>query len=310
MSKKKYIGIAAASLLTADLLTSYTLYSIATARKPIKTLKNNHSTDKEKEVNKMRSEGIRWINSMNPEHIETVSNDGTKLSGRLILNSKPKCTVILCHGYRAAEYNDFSGIAKHLYDIGCNLLFITERAHRESGGNHITYGAKERFDVLAWIDYAEKKFGESEKLFLYGISMGAAAVMMASQLIDKQNIKGIIADCGFTTPREIFAHVVKQMHIPLFPVLNTCNLMCEVFSGFGFDDCSSPQSLANSEIPILLIHGTADNFVPPYMSEENFLAARGQKKLVLIDGAEHARSCFTDFAKYTTETDAFIEKNL
>ena len=73
-----------------------------------------------------------------------------------------------------------------------------------------------------------------KNIFLSGVSMGATSVMMASNLGLPHNVRGIIADCGFTSPPEIIKRVASNaFKINATPIMPALNLMCIIFGGFN-----------------------------------------------------------------------------
>ena len=151
--------------------------------------------------------GIYWFRDFeNKEEIEITSHDGLKLKGFYLKNENPQGKVmILCHGYRSFPYFDFSASAKEYYDRGFDLLFIVQRSHDESEGNYITFGYKERLDLLRWIDYVNKRHNNNACILLAGVSMGAATVMYALGENLPSTVKGALCDCGFDCPKNIFS---------------------------------------------------------------------------------------------------------
>jgi len=150
---------------------------------------------------------------------------------------------------------------------------------------------KERFDCRDWARYAAQRFGEDKPLFLMGISMGAATVLMASGLELPRNIRGIVADCGFTTPWDIMAHVARRDYrLPPFPLLYLLDGLARLRAGFRLKGADTRKALERNRIPVLFLHGEEDSFVPLSMTEENFAACRAEKRLYTVPGAGHAQS--------------------
>ena len=67
-------------------------------------------------------------------------------------------------------------------------------------------------------------------------------------------------------------------------------------------------SLANSPLPLLLIHGTGDDFVPADMSQENYAAAAGEKRMILVEGATHGISYLVEEERCRRELLAFVDQ--
>ena len=145
------------------------------------------------------------------EAVTIKSHDNLKLFGRYYHFKDGAPIAILFHGYRSTPFRDGSGGFRVCRDYGLNVLLCDQRAHGKSEGKTITFGVKERLDCMEWIKYLKERFGNDIKLLLVGLSMGAATVMMASDIVPAENVKGIVADCGFSSPKEILTDVAKQM---------------------------------------------------------------------------------------------------
>lgn len=239
-------------------------------------------------------EGMKWINSQPFTEHEIKSADGTKLYGRFYKNGNSKITILMMHGFRSNPIHDFSCAFKFYFDKGFNLLVPDQRAHGKSDGKYITYGTKERYDAKAWLEYANTLV-EGGELYATGVSMGASTVLMAAELELPDNVKGIIADCGFTSPGEIIKKVMKEdMKVPLFPLYYTTRALSKAVAGFDFEECNAAVSVKDCKIPLLFLHGKADSFVPFAMGEEIYNAAGGKKKAVWVEGADHGCSFLVD----------------
>ncbi len=176
------------------------------------------------------------------------------------------------------------GAHKIAREHGIGTILVDERAHGESGGNVTTFGIRERRDVLSWARYAEERFGKERPLILSGVSMGAAAVLMAAGEPLPENVCGIVADCPFSSPEAIIRTVMKGMHVSfLWPSVALSALL---FGHFSLTQSSALSGVQNTDLPILLIHGEADDFVPAQMSRD--LARAGKRvSLFLFPGAAH-----------------------
>ncbi|MBQ7910860.1 MAG: alpha/beta fold hydrolase [Clostridia bacterium] len=208
-------------------------------------------------------------------------------------------TVILVHGWHSRWYVDFSASAPFLHENRCNLLFIDQRCHGESGGDLISYGITERYDVLSWLDWLEENHG-GLPVYLCGISMGAATVLMTAGLPIAGRVCGIIADCGYSTPQEIVSLTLKKNIGGMAgPTLAAINLNSKLREGFTLKDYTPIEAMtANKEVPCLFVHGDADDFVPWRMSLENYYACQAPKDLLVINGAGHGLSFLVDGDRY------------
>ncbi len=231
--------------------------------------------------------GMAYAESLCPEKVFTVSYDGLKLAARFF-SVDSNSTIITVHGYRSPALRDYSCAIKMYKDMGLNVLLIDHRSHGDSEGRLITYGIKERYDAATWVDYLINRFGAEHEVFFSGISMGAATVMMASDLGLPDNVKGIIADSGYSSPVDIIGKVSEDtFHISRKLAVGVLEPMCRLFGRFSLCETSALKALQNNTIPVLFIHGKADSLVPYEMSVECYNATKGKKDIVLVDGAEH-----------------------
>ncbi len=238
------------------------------------------------------------------EDVSITANDGTELIGHFYHNEKPKRILIAMHGWRSSWSRDFGLVAKFWKENGCSILFVEQRGQNGSGGEHMGFGLIERFDCIEWIRYAENRFGTSLPIYLAGISMGASTVLMASGMDLPSCVHGIIADCGFTSPRDIWKHVVnKNLKLPYIgPREFMANEMFRKKLNMNVSEYSTIKAMESCTVPILFIHGGKDKFVPIQMTYKNYLACKSPKRLFVAPGAGHAMSYFHEKEGYERTT--------
>lgn len=252
----------------------------------------------------------RWLKESGCRDIFVTASDGIRLHALWVNATDAKGTAILFHGYRSTPLVDFSMILEFYHSAGYNLLIPDQRAHGESEGRFITFGVKESDDVLHWVEFHNRTFG-AIPVVLCGLSMGASTVLYTADRELPQNVKGIIADCGFTSPNAIISAVYKRtIHLP--PVLSmwAVDLFARALAGFSINDKDTRITLKNSHVPVLMVHGGNDGFVPCQMSEDGYQACAGKKKLLIVDGADHGVSFIHDREGYTQAVVTFLEENI
>lgn len=255
------------------------------------------------------NETIQWLlNISNYSDVYIESFDKLKLHGYMILNENSTDNwVITVHGYTGKGLQ-MSSYAKKFYDMGYNILIPDLRGHGESEGNYIGMGWYDRLDILKWINLIIEG-NENSKIILHGISMGAATVSMVSGEVLPNNVKAIIADCGYTSVWEQFSHQLKAIYsLPNFPVMNASSLIARFKTGYGLKEASALKQVKNSKTPILFIHGDKDDFVPYRMMDELYNAANCEKEKLTIHGAGHAKSSKVDPDLYWSTIENFINK--
>lgn len=247
----------------------------------------------------------KWLQSLDHEEVYIKSFDGLKLHGKYYEQNKTAPTVIMMHGYHSSADFEFSGIYEFFHEKGWNFLLCDQRAHGKSEGKFLTFGEKENKDCYEWVKYIDEK--TNGDIYLMGVSMGCSTVLMTLQHDLPENVKGVIADCGFTTPEEIVRKVVgKDYKLPAGILMPFLNYFAKNLGGADFNSCDTREILKKNKIPVLFIHGDIDKFVPYYMSEENFEAC-GSKKMFLKTHAEHAASYWTETKNYRQLLNDFIE---
>ena len=252
-------------------------------------------TDEEAFLEKLL-EGEKALKSKETVPVWTTSFDGTRLCGHWYPCPNPKRAILAMHGWRSGWARDFGTIADFWHESGCSVLFIEQRGQGESGGECMGFGLLERYDCQSWAKFlCEELLEYSLPVYLAGISMGAAAVLMASDLELPGEICGIIADCGFTSPYAIWRHVAgENLHCLRSINWAAADRLCRRKLRIGLEDFSAPEALRRTDIPVLFLHGTDDHFVPVSMTYENYKACASPKRLFVVPGADHGMSYYCD----------------
>lgn len=249
-----------------------------------------------------------WMLKQPKEDVFITSFDGLKLHATYFPNpGSSNKLVIGFHGYTSQGLSDFIGLSHYYLKNGYKMLLLDARAHGQSEGTYIGFGCPDRLDALKWIRYAVGRLGKDCSILLHGISMGGATVLMASSLKLPVQVKGIISDCAFTSAKEVFSHVLKHdYHLPAAPILWIAENKLHKEAGYGLDDCNSAREVKKARVPVLLIHGSEDTFVPCSMCEEIYENCRSPKKKLIVPKAGHAESYYKDPQAYQLALDRFI----
>jgi fermentation-respiration switch protein FrsA (DUF1100 family) len=242
------------------------------------------------------------------EEVKVLSHDGLVLSGKYYHFKDGAPLIMFFHGYRCSAIRDGNGMFLYTRKLGFNVFLADQRAHGKSQGKTITFGVKERYDVRSWVSYFIKRFGEQQKIYLSGLSMGGATVLMASNIGLPKNVIGILADCPYSSPKAILCTVIKQLRFPVRFTYALAKLSASWLGKFDIEESSALEAVRESKIPILILHGNADDFVPCSMSMECQLAAKDNVQLVIIKGAAHGMSHCVDTPSYEEAAYAFFQQ--
>ena len=242
------------------------------------------------------------------EEVKVVSDDGLVLSGKYYHLKDEAPLILFFHGYRCSAIRDGNGMFLYTRKLGFNVFLADQRAHGKSEGKTITFGVKERYDVRSWVNYFIKRFGKEQKIYLSGLSMGGATVLMASNLGLPKNVMGILADCPYSSPKAILCTVIKQLGFPVKMTYALAKLSAALLGKFDMEESSALEAVRESEIPTLILHGNADDFVPCSMSMDCQLAGEDHVQLVLIKNAAHGMSHCVDTPNYEKAAYTFFRE--
>ena len=253
-----------------------------------------------------------YLSARESEHITIKARDGITLHADLYAADGEARTLVICsHGYTSTGWDSCSSIGAYFMRKGYDCLIVDNRAHGKSEGDYVGFGILDRYDILKWIEYINDRFESKKQLMLYGVSMGGATVLMTAGLELPENVRAVIADCAFTSPYDVFAHILKRdYHMAEFPVMHINNMMCRKSAGYGFSDYSTLEAVKTTKLPIMFVHGVQDTFVPTRMSHENFDACTAPKELLIVENAGHAASYFENPTLYEQKLEEFLTKHV
>lgn len=272
-----------------------------------------------------REQMVTWMKEAREllhEDITITSFDGLKLHGRYYEYAPGAPIELMFHGYRGTSERDLCGGVQRCFQLERSALIVDQRASGQSEGDTITFGVLEQRDCDSWVAYMVERFGEDTKILLTGISMGAATVLTAAGHEQPPQVKGVLADCGFSSPKEIICKVIDEMGLPSVVLYPFVKLGARVFGGFDLESASAMQSMKTATLPILFIHGDQDAYVPYRMSKRLYEACASEKKhIVVARGAGHglgylgnpkaylaALHKFFDDVLYPVEEDTALEE--
>ncbi len=285
-------------------ITGNFLFNLALNPKKSKSIIFNNEIDEIK--TQMKIDNEKWLKE-NAKSVY-IQNKKINLHSYEVNNKKESKTwVIAVHGYTDSGYFMVNA-AKKFLDYGYNVLIPDLRAHGKSEGKYIGMGWLDKDDIILWIDYLISTYGNI-KIILYGISMGAATVMMTSGEKLPSNVRMVIEDCGYTSVWDEFSYELKYLfHMPTFPALYNANLITKIRAGYSLRKASCIKQIKKSSIPILFIHGDQDKFVPFYMLDKLYDAANCKKEKLVIKNAGHAEAQAVDPEKYWHTVRKFIKR--
>ncbi|MBQ7045460.1 MAG: hypothetical protein IJN65_03095 [Clostridia bacterium] len=278
-------------LVISVLIISYICFKIAFYAPDRDPATFEESSIPEGEIyEKFRDSMEKWTEEtkqMDRELFSITTFDGLKLYGKFYEYEKGAPIELMFHGYRGNAYRDLAGGVQRCFKLGHSAFIVDQRCSKRSEGNVITFGIKEHKDCLCWVDFLIEHFGSDVKIILCGISMGAATVLMAAGNELPQNVIGVLADCGYNSPKDIIKKVIKQMKLPVNLGYFFVKLGARIYGRFNIEEYSPEQALKNCKVPVIFFHGESDDFVPCQMSQINYDACTSKKKLITMKDAGH-----------------------
>lgn len=306
-------GALVALLLAAAVLAGGSLYLLSYSLTPEKTVCEKNASAEEYMIaeypflagwlDSLRSTGALRDTTIRRE-------DGVRLHALYAAAPRPTDkTAVIVHGYTDNAVRML--MIGYLYnrDLGYNILLPDLNYHGQSGGRAIQMGWKDRLDVLRWMQIANEIFGGNTQMVVHGISMGAATTMMVSGEQQQPYVKCFVEDCGYTSVQDQFAKELReQFGLPAFPLLDAAGLLCGLKYGWTFREASALEQVRRSTLPMLFIHGDADDYVPMRMVYPLYEAKPGEKELWVVPGAAHALSYRDNREEYTEKVRAFTDR--
>ncbi len=262
-------------------------------------------------LGELLANNLRWVEEYGYEKHYIMSDRGEGLVGYLMKAKEPSDVYVFgAHGYRSYGKKEFCGFAQYYLSRGVNVFFPDHVASGESEGTHCSFGYYEKEDCMKWLKYMTDHFGKDIKIILHGVSMGSATVCMMTGRNDlPENVRFTVADCGFTTAKDLFAFKMKGLGIPDFGLLKGVNFAHRLNHGFDFREVAPIESVIYAKVPMLFVHGKEDNLVPSYMAKELFDNCGSEyKDILIVEGADHAQAHVDGKQEYEDKIDEFIEK--
>ncbi|MBQ6799306.1 MAG: alpha/beta hydrolase [Oscillospiraceae bacterium] len=249
---------------------------------------------------------MREVRAMPHEDVYIRSCDGLTLHGQFFEYAPGAPIELMLHGYRGTAERDLCGGVQRAFALGRSALIVDQRAAGKSGGQVITFGIKESRDCRAWVDFMIGHFGPNVRIILTGISMGAATVMITAGNPLPANVIGVLADCGFSTARDIIKKEIRRKKLPADVLYPFVRMGAILFGGFDPDETSALEAMKTCRLPIIFFHGDRDKFVPCEMSKVCYEACKSKKHLHLVPGAGHGLAFPADQDTYIRELREFF----
>ena len=299
---KRLLVVVVIILILADFGGAYYLFNFAFSRTGFSS-KGNDQPLNSAEVWAQKQKQNTWR--------QTSSQGGLHLKARYYpaATTTPK-TMVVVHGFGDNSLT-LGNYIRFFHQAGYNVLAPDNRSHGHSQGQYIGFGWQDRQDLQDWIQQLIRRKGSNVQIGLFGVSMGASTVMYYLGLKVPKQVKTAIADCGYASINGELTYELKRLfNLPSAPLIPTANLYTQALAHYSLYDGETAQTLKHNRIPLFIIHGTKDTFVPTSNAKLNYQNDSGPKKLWLVKGAKHARSYQKNPALYQKRVLSWTAKYL
>lgn len=254
--------------------------------------------------NKYNSYEKKWYEDLGKEEFKIKSRYGYDINFTYIPNDTPsEHTIIICHGVTVRS----EAVIKYLNMFlknGYNALFIDHRAHGKTGGKHVSYGYYEKYDLQTAIKWV--KDNHTGKIGLIGESMGAGICM---QTVAIEKVDFLIEDCGYSSFEEELKHQYRGSRLsPVYPAFWITRLFIRLVARYDLKKVSPVEALKQVDIPILVVHGQEDDYVPFYMASTIYESIKSKDKMMYVaKGTKHALSYEDHPIEYQNKVYEFLK---
>ena len=239
------------------------------------------------------------------EDLWIKSNDGLKLHAYFYENKNSNHYILMFNGYQGIPRRDYCAKAMDLMKQGYNVVLCDQRAHGYSDGNVISLGRKEKNDVLPWVKFAKEKWGNSAKITVAGISMGASTVLYAADQLPEDI--SVFADSAYATEKDLIWYLIKRRKLNpriIWPMVYLSGL---IFGHFRLKD-DAAETVARAKCRILIIHGAEDTIVPIETNKKLFECNKEHVQVEIFESLNHALAFLKQTDKYRKILYEFLEK--
>ncbi len=251
-----------------------------------------------------------------PQEEYTIQNKhGHTLYGTLYKAKEPTNQyVVFTHGFNMTGLTDACRYIREYNKLGLNVFVMDHRHEGRSEGDAVTFGDQESNDTVLWLQFLEKEKGPSIKVLLHGVSMGSSTALLTAAHPDlPKSVKCLIADCGYTSAKDEFYHVLRAFHLPKTAAALLVTALSKYYhlrSGYNLEDAAPIDHNKDIKIPTMIMHGDDDIFVPVSMGYQNYESLTCPRELHIFPNTSHSASQFNYNDEYFSYVKEYIKKYL
>jgi uncharacterized protein len=204
-------------------------------------------------------------------------DDGARVAG-WSLPSRNGVVVVFLHG-SPGDRRGFVPVAETLHRAGYGALLLDLPGHGESGGD-ANWGTSSRIAVRRAIDVALQQ-PDARHVAVFGYSMGSCIAALVA--VEDKRVGALVLLAPFTD----LADQLRYQYRLRIPLVSEFAVLAARAAGVPVDEMRTVDALRAVPVPVMIVAGDRDNAIPISMPRELFAAARGPKRLWIIEGAGH-----------------------
>lgn len=239
--------------------------------------------------------------------IEFHSSDGILLKGWYVpAGPGARGTIIYCHGRNRSRV-EMLPMEVYGHSLGYNGLLFDFRDSGDSGGKIGSLGYLERLDAVAAVHYALDQEHAQKPVILWGVSMGAAASLMAAA--ETPDVAAVISDSSFLSFRHVIVHHAHLFfHIPSFPIVDEAIYLSAWRAGFWPSEFDLRKAVERTNPrPVLFIAVKDDKRITPAVARELYSCSTSpQKAIVVVPGHRHGEGFTSGHELYVQAVKKFL----
>jgi fermentation-respiration switch protein FrsA (DUF1100 family) len=245
------------------------------------------------------------------EEVVFQAVDGVWLSGWFAPPRGSHTLIIYSHGLFRNRHEMLERAMK-LCRLGYGVLLYDARHHGHSDKAVVSLGYFERFDVLGARRFVRQKpETHGVQIVLMGVSMGAAAVLMAAA--ETKDYDALVLDSPFLNFEETVIHhawlFLKMPRYPFVPLFLHFYRQRAGFDPSQFDVAAAAGNIR--PVPVLMIHGGKDERIPVQDGKEIFdKLSTALKQFYVVEEATHGAGYRFAPDAYLSQLTAFLQKHL
>jgi fermentation-respiration switch protein FrsA (DUF1100 family) len=195
-----------------------------------------------------------------PDLKQIPTSNGQTIALRYLKNDTAKYTFLMSHG-NGEDLGDIQGEMERFWAMGLNVVAYDYRGYGKSQGSASVANVYDDIDAVYRYLTEDMKVAP-DRILLYGRSVGGGP---STYLAARKPVAGMILESTFIST---FRVVIPIQVLP-------------------FEKFPNQSHIRQTNIPILLIHGTKDQIIPYWHSQVLYDSIPGPKQLLSVEGADH-----------------------